>query len=75
MVAIALFLNPFGYDIIVYGITQLTNSYWVTMGIMYLMAMIFFSLFVYFNDLKFMKLIRVNTKLIIRNNKINLKNK
>ena len=44
---IGMFLNPFGYDLVVYGITLLTNSYWFTMCIMYIMAGIFFGLFMY----------------------------
>lgn len=71
--AIALFLNPFGYDIIVYGITIITNSYWVTMSIMYSLAVMFFGLFLYFNDIKPVKKIRVSTKIIFRNYKFNLK--
>jgi H+/Cl- antiporter ClcA len=46
-ISIALFLNPFGYDLVVYGINYLTNDYWVTMGIMYILAGTFFGLFMY----------------------------
>jgi hypothetical protein len=42
-----MFLNPFGYDLVVYGITLLTNSYWMTMSFMYVMSAIFFGLFMY----------------------------
>lgn len=68
--AIALFLNPFGYDIIVYGITTITKSYWLTMSIMYSLTIMFFGLFIYFNDVKLIKNIRVNTKIIFRNYKL-----
>ena len=44
---IATFLNPFGYDILVFKLTQLTNDYWVTMHIMYASALLFFGLFLY----------------------------
>lgn len=71
--AIALFLNPFGYDIIVYGITIITKNYWVTMSIMYSLAVVFFGLFLYFSDVKLVKKIRVNTKIIFRNYKFNLR--
>lgn len=69
LMAIALFLNPFGYDIIVYGITTITKSYWLTMSIMYSLTIMFFGLFIYFNDVKLIKNIRVNTKIVFRNYK------
>ncbi len=50
LITLALFLNPLGYDVIVYGINMLTNSYWMTMSIMYTLAISFFSLFIYFSD-------------------------
>ena len=74
LIAIALFLNPFGYDIIVYGITLLTKSYWITMGIMYALAIMFFGLFFYFNEVNVVKAVRVKSKIILRNYKFNLKN-
>lgn len=49
--AIAVFLNPFGFDLIVYKLTQLTQSYWVTMYIMYGLAVAFFGLFLFFNNI------------------------
>ena len=63
-ITIALFLNPFGYDIVVYAITLLTKSYWLTMSIMYMLAFAFFGLFMYFyniNPLKAFKYHAVNT--------------
>ena len=39
---IAIFLNPFGYDILVYELTQLTKSYWITMLLLYVFAALFF---------------------------------
>ena len=66
LIALALFLNPFGYDVIVYDITLLTQSYWVTMSIMYSLAVLFFGLFLYFNDVKLFKRLRVGTKIIFR---------
>lgn len=47
LLAIALFLNPFGYDVIVYGINLMTNNYWSTMSILYALTATFFSLFLY----------------------------
>lgn len=64
LIALALFLNPLGYDIVVYGITLLTKSYWLTMSIMYMLAFAFFGLFMYFyniNPLKAFKYHAVNT--------------
>ena len=51
LIAIALFLNPLGYDIVVYVITLLTKSYWLTMSIMYMLAFAFFGLFMYFYNI------------------------
>jgi len=51
LLTIALFLNPFGYDLVVYGINSLTKDYWLTMSIMYAMAMSFFGLFMYFYNI------------------------
>jgi uncharacterized protein HemY len=42
---VASFLNPFGYDILVYKMTQLTGDYWTTMHILYVLAVLFFILF------------------------------
>ena len=42
---IASFLNPFGYDLLVYKLTQLTKDYWTTMHILYVFAALFFILF------------------------------
>jgi hypothetical protein len=61
LVTLGLFLNPLGYDWLVYYINQLTNDYWLTMSIMYFLATIFFGLFVYFSDIKLFKIIKHNT--------------
>jgi hypothetical protein len=50
LITLALFLNPFGYDVVVYGILLLTKSYWFTMSIMYSLTILFFGLFIYFSD-------------------------
>ena len=41
---IATFLNPFGFDILVYKLTQLTNDYWSTMHVLYGLAFLSFLL-------------------------------
>ena len=41
--------NPFGYDILVKLILDLTNSYWTTMGIFYLVAVFWFGLSFYYS--------------------------
>ena len=57
-VTIALFLNPLGYDIVVYGITLLTKNYWTTMTIMYMLAFVFFGFFMYLYKINPIKLIK-----------------
>jgi TRAP-type C4-dicarboxylate transport system permease small subunit len=55
---IASFLNPFGYDLLVYKLTQLTGNYWTTMHILYVLAALFFILFFIFyriNPIKHIK--------------------
>lgn len=68
---LALFFNPLGYDIIVYYINMLTKDYWMTMSIMYMLAGMFFGLFMYLDNINPIKFIRDNTK---RTNKL-FKNK
>ena len=41
---IATFLNPLGFDILVYKLTILTNDYWTTMRMLYVFAALFFGL-------------------------------
>jgi multisubunit Na+/H+ antiporter MnhB subunit len=47
LITIALFLNPFGYDLVVFWINSITKDYWMTMSIMYTLAGLFFALFMY----------------------------
>ena len=61
-ISTALFLNPFGFDLVVYGINYLTNEYWVTMGIMYVLAGTFFGLFLYLYEVNPIKKIRSYAK-------------
>ena len=64
LITLALFLNPLGYDIVVYGITLVTKSYWLTISIMYMLAFAFFGFFMYFyniNPLKAFKYHVVNS--------------
>lgn len=62
LITLALFLNPLGYDLVVYGIMLLTKSYWLTMTIMYAMASFFFALFFYLDDIKVVHHIKHHTK-------------
>ena len=48
---LGMFFNPFGYDILVKLILDLTNSYWTTMGIFYLVAGLFFGLSFYYSKI------------------------
>ena len=51
--AIATFLNPFGFDILVFKLTQLTNDYWSTMFVLYGFSALLFGLsFLFFKRLK-----------------------
>lgn len=59
---LGLFFNPLGYDVIVYYINVLTKDYWMTMSIMYMLAGIFFGLFIYLDNINPIKFIRDNTK-------------
>jgi hypothetical protein len=52
LMTIALFLNPFGYDLIIYGLTLITHDYWVTIKIMYILTFLFFIMFLYLSNLK-----------------------
>lgn len=46
-ITLAMFLNPLGYDVVVYCISLLTHDYWMTMSIMYMLAASFFGMFLY----------------------------
>ena len=62
---IGLFLNPFGYDLVVYGINSLTHEYWLTMGIMYGLAISFFLLFAYCYKINPIKAFTYNLKRLL----------
>jgi hypothetical protein len=51
LITIALFLNPLGYDLVVYWINSITKDYWMTISIMYMLAGFFFALFMYFYNI------------------------
>ncbi|MEI8137427.1 MAG: hypothetical protein WCH21_08900 [Bacteroidota bacterium] len=51
----AMFLNPLGYDWVVYGVNYLTHDYWMTMSIMYTMAAFFFAVFMYLYNINLIK--------------------
>ena len=59
---LALFLNPLGYDLVVYGIMLLTKSYWLTMTIMYAMATFFFGMFAYLEDIQLIRHVKHHTQ-------------
>jgi len=61
---IATFLNPFGYDILVYRLTLLTKDYWVTMHILYVFAGLFFILFFVFSKINPITDIKIKSKKI-----------
>jgi len=55
LLMIGLFLNPFGYDVLVYSINSITNDYWMTMSFLYMMTIIFFGLFMLFYQINPLK--------------------
>jgi TRAP-type C4-dicarboxylate transport system permease small subunit len=70
---IATFLNPFGYDILVYKLTQLTGDYWTTMHILYAAAVLFFTLFFIFYKINPIKTLTHRVKKITTTIKPNKK--
>lgn len=62
LITLALFLNPLGYDLVVYGIMLLTKSYWLTMTMMYAMATFFFGMFIYLDDIKVVQHVKHHTR-------------
>jgi len=46
---LAMFFNPFGFDVLFKMTMSLTNSYWITDVIFYCIAGAFFGLYFYFN--------------------------
>ena len=62
---IALFLNPFGYDFILYGLTCFTGDYWMAIKIMYGLAILFFGLFMYLCAVNPIGFISAGMKLIM----------
>lgn len=71
-VTLGLFLNPLGYDVVVYGITLLTKDYWMTMAIMYTLAFAFFGLFLYLYKIKPVNILKY--KILTAHNKIKNRN-
>lgn len=59
---LALFLNPLGYDVVVYAISLITKDYWTTMSVMYLLAGGFFAGFIYFYKINPVKAIKNRLK-------------
>lgn len=55
---IGMFFNPFGYDILMKMLLDLTGSYWTTIGIFYLVAGLFFGLSFYYS--------RVNPLIVLK---------
>jgi hypothetical protein len=59
---IAMFLNPLGYDWVVYGVNCLTHDYWMTMSVMYMMAGSFFIGFMYLYNINPIKAFSYHAK-------------
>jgi hypothetical protein len=60
--SLALFLNPLGYDLVVYWINNMTNDYWMTMSIMYVLAGTFFLGFMYLYNINPVKVLTYQAK-------------
>ena len=45
-----MFFNPFGFDILFKMVLDATRNYWVTTGIFYCVALLFFGLYFYFSN-------------------------
>jgi hypothetical protein len=75
LITLALFLNPLGYDLVVYGIMLITNSYWMTMSIMYALATMFFGFFIYLNDVQLLRTVKYHTHRTHRKITNKIKNK
>lgn len=74
MLTLGFFVNPFGYDLVVYAINLLTGSYWVTMGIMYVLAALFFGIFAYLYNVNIVSTLRYHITKLYNNSKNVLKN-
>jgi hypothetical protein len=61
LVTLGLFLNPLGYDWVVYGLNQLTNNYWHTISIMYFLTTMFFGLFIYLSKINIYRVLKYTT--------------
>lgn len=61
-ITIALFLNPLGYDIVVYAINSITHDYWMTMSFMYVFTGIFFVMFMYLYNINPIKAFSYHAK-------------
>lgn len=62
LVTIGLFLNPLGYDLVLYYINEITNNYWLTISIMYGLSFSFFGLFIYLNNYKIFETLKNKIK-------------
>jgi len=61
LITLGLFLNPLGYDWVVYFVNQLTHDYWFTMAIMYFLATLFFGGFFYLSNINPYRIVKYNT--------------
>jgi hypothetical protein len=59
LLTLALFFNPFGYDIVVSLINMLTGDYWITIMFMYILSIMFFLVYLFLYNINFFKNIRI----------------
>jgi hypothetical protein len=48
---LALFFNPFGFDVVQYSLILLTGNLWKANFVLYFIAVVFFGLYIYFRRL------------------------
>jgi hypothetical protein len=59
LLTLALFFNPFGYDIVVSLINRITDDYWITIFFMYILSLTFFLVYLLLYNLNNFKKIRL----------------
>ena len=67
LLSAALFVNPLGYDLVVYWINNLTNDYWMTMSVMYAMTGMFFVAFLFLYNINPIKLFKYQSQKVHEN--------
>lgn len=67
LLSAALFVNPLGYDLVVYWINSLTNDYWMSMSVMYAMTGMFFLAFMFLYNINPIKVFKYQSQKVREN--------